>query len=346
MRISHTLSSLFVLMLLALLGTKEVLGETRYRIRSADNINSIVNRFYPNRTKTKAQIMIGLLIENPKAFKGGNVNFLLRGKHMRIPDEADLRDISNEEAKELLSQQAFFFREGVTGAEYLAPIKKSDYKKSGKVISKENTQIQAKQQQKISKLEQERQSLKKRLDELFEEKKLRDEKLAKLEKAIRASKEKQLDIQNNIPTDIIQVEKKNKTLEERNNLLKQKLQETQSQLAENTRSTIKLERQLDTLKYSKDEPKQGVVVAPAIEPSSQIKQETVSVSITPKLDYRALWDKYNWLLAIIFLPLFFWYLIKLKRKRDFERDDDYASKIAEAEANSFLQQGKHIQNGD
>lgn len=338
MRISQTLSSLLALVLMALLSA-ETLAETKYRIRSADNINSIVNRFYPDRIKTKAQIMIGLLIENPRAFKGGNVNFLLRGKRMRILDEADLSDISNDEAKELLSQQAFFFREGVTGAEYLSPIKKSDFKKSNKKTSVKTSQSQKAQQQKISKLEKEGKDLKKRLDDLFQEKRIRDKKLVELEESIRNSNKEQLEKQSLKPTDISQVEQKNKALEERNTFLQQSLQESKSKLAENTRSNIQLERRLDTLKNKKIVPQKEISVA---KPTPQAKRQEVVV--TPNVDYKALWNKYNWVLVLIFLPLLFWTLIKFKRRRDLERDGDYASQIAEIEANSFLQQGKNIQS--
>jgi len=316
----------------------ESFAETKYRVRSADNINSIVNRFYPDRTKTKAQIMIGLLVENPRAFKGGNVNFLLRGKRMRILDEADLINISNQEAKERLSQQAFFFREGVTGEEYLAPIKKSGYKKSKKVVSAKTLQSQKQQQQKISKLEKERKELKKRLDDLFQEKILRDKRLAKLEESIRNSKKEQLEKQSLKPIDISQVEQKNKALEERNMLLQKILQESKSKLAENTQSNIKLERQLNTLKNKKDVSKKEASV---VKSTPQSKRQEIAV--TPNIDYQALWNKYKWVLVLIFLPLLFWGLIRFKRRRDYDREDDYASQIAEIEANSFLQQGKNIQ---
>ena len=342
MSLNQTIKQLIILFFITVI-SGEAIAEQTYRVRSADNINSIVERFYPDRIKTKAQIMVGLLVENPSAFKGGNINYLMRGRRLKLPDEKNLSVISQENAQELLSQHTFYYREGVTGSEYLLPpVLGGETTSNNEVVAstKENGKRQEEQLLKINKLEKESNDLKKQLKRLLEEKKVTDKKLLELEKTIKTRVNDSVESKATT-SNPLRVQIRNKELEETNTRLQQQLQESRSALAENTRSTITLERQVSTLK----EKIKGEKGKPLSERTTSTPMPTQKVpkAEEQKSDYQKLWNQYNWILGLLFLLLIIWFLMKLKRKRDIEKDDDYASQIAEIEANSFVQQGKNTQ---
>ena len=179
--IKNTLKTIILAALLSQLA----FAERTYRTRSSDNIDRIVRSLYSESHLPKSQIMVAILAKNPDAFKDGNINFLLRGKRLLLPDEDEITRISPDDARELLIQHNFFFREGVTGDELLlTPVY---LEKKQKVDTRQLSSEKDQQTEKISRLEQERAALKQQLETLFEEKKERDQKLIELEASIQNS---------------------------------------------------------------------------------------------------------------------------------------------------------------
>ena len=65
---------------------------------ATDTLWPIAAKYRPDQSVTVQQMMLALLRDNPAAFGEANVNRLLRGAILRLPDEAGLRSVSAEEA--------------------------------------------------------------------------------------------------------------------------------------------------------------------------------------------------------------------------------------------------------
>lgn len=252
-RISHYL----LLVLLIVTSAQTVSAETRYRVKSSDNLNKIVELFYNNSDLSKGQLMVGILAKNPRAFKGGNINFLLRGKRLILPDESEIEQISPEIASKLLSQHARLFRIGVTGdfraptIEELSAVSDNLTSDESKAAASNSSKLFKTQIQKIDRLQQESNVLKKQLEELLNAKSNRDKRLLELETSLKQTQDiaKQTSEQQaNAGAGSVENSDKTSELESANKQLQQKLQETKSELAENTHSNIALERKLENLK--------------------------------------------------------------------------------------------------
>jgi FimV-like protein len=230
-------------------------ADTEYRVKKTDNLNRIVNQFYQGSELSRSQILLGILAENPKAFKGGNINFLLSGRRLILPDENNFAYISEEDAKELLAEHARFFRNGITGnlnppLDSTATISAAtNPTNSSKVF--ENKQLE--QNKKISQLEQESEALRARLEKLVAEKTASDQKLREIEDALQKSTQKNtaVDTSNNTLEAKKklneQIDQKTRALKQSNRVLLQELQQSKSKLAENTMDSIRLERQIADL---------------------------------------------------------------------------------------------------
>ncbi len=295
------MANVFVSLLIASLFFLEtVTAETRYRVKSSDNLNTIVERFYKNSELSKGQLLVGILAENPRAFKGGNINFLLRGKRLTLPDESDLQQISPDSASEILSEHAKFFRFGITGN--LSPPVFSELtiegeKQTESINSAESSGILANQKihnQKINQLQQESNELKKQLETLINEKSDRDQRLVELEKSLKEtlSAAKQAN-------PVVDSAKK-QALEESNKQLQKKLNVTKSELAENSLSNNELERKVENLREVLDE---GKSEKRTIESSASILSNLV------------------WLIPLMFFAGFFFYLFSKKKKLAAQTDD-------------------------
>ena len=239
-RAIRTMLSSFVMFLVVSLSVVETLSaETRYRVKSSDNVNTIVERYYPNSELSKGQLLVGILIKNPRAFKGGNVNFLLRGKRLTLPAESDFKQISPEKASELLSEHARFFRVGIAGnlpAPTFSEMKADpeDLNESNKILEKQKNQ-----NKKIDQLQQESKELKKQLEELLNEKTNRDQRLLDLEKSLRQSLNTEKKIKPAVDlAKTLGVEKSNKPLHE-------VLNKAKNELVKN--SNIDLERKIESI---------------------------------------------------------------------------------------------------
>ena len=236
---------------IAFIAMTSVFSDTEYKIRSTDNLSRIVNKHYQGSDLSRSQILVGILAKNPSAFRGGNINYLIRGKRLILPDENTMPGISEEDAIELLSEHARYFRNGVTGN------LKPPFASNSRVLNNNSTSLETRQvvqSKKINQLEKESGELRLRLEALVAEKKSRDDKLRDIEAALKGS----LDPSN--PTDrdtkameskkklTEQVDLKTKEIQESNKVLQRELQESKSELAENTRENISLERQISNLK--------------------------------------------------------------------------------------------------
>jgi len=261
-----------VVVTISLMTATTLFADDTYRVKSSDNLNRIVSRHYVNSPFSKSQLMVAILARNPRAFKGGNINFLMRGRKLVLPSIENLEVVSEEEAQAILSQHTRYFRRGETG----------DLSLSGLNLSSNdpvylNAQY-SNQKAKLKKLEEERKQLKSQLEKLQNDKKNSDQQLEALEVKLKQStvqkaelktelSKRQLEKTSNqeanksstIYDDVVSNEKKKRILneqvkartqklEDNNAFLQKRLQQARSELAENTRENISLERQLDIFK--------------------------------------------------------------------------------------------------
>ena len=284
--------TLALLLIFSLLMFEALSAETRYRVRSSDNVNTIIDRYYPNSGLSRGQLLIGILIENPRAFKGGNVNFLLRGRRLTLPNESDFQQISPEKASELLSEHARFFRFGLAGDLPIPTL--SEMRGTSEELNESNNILvkQTNQTKQIDQLQQESNELKKQLEALLNEKTNRDLRLLELEKSLNQSlnTSKKLS-ESGTSAKALGLEKSNK-------LLQKKLNKTKSELAENSKSNIDLERKVESLKEVLDEKNitGGKADQIILEPSTNILSKLI------------------WLLPLLLLGLFLFYIFGKKRQ--------------------------------
>ena len=322
------------LIIMLLITAQAASAETRYRVKSSDNLNDIVERFYQDSNLSKAQLMVGVLVKNPNAFRGGNINFLLRGKRLTLPSESDLRQISEESASDLLSQHVQFFRIGITG-DFPAPTWEevsgiASNPKPEAVQLKQTTQAQT---QKIDLLQQESNELRKQLEELMNAKADRDQRLLELEKTLKDN----LESENQKPSEIssssqnnMDESSKTAALEEKNQQLQQKLQETKSELAENTSSSIALERKVEDLQ---DELKDKGVEMSSTDNSKNALADSVDASV----DESGALSKLAWLIPLLLLAGFLYqFFIKKKPTVDPVEDTIENYEAAYREANDDI----------
>lgn len=79
-------------------GPKETLWDIAVRYRSGPEVNT-------------RQMMLALLRKNPHAFDGGNINRLLKGSVLQMPDASDLGQVSAEGASEEVRRQIAEWRQ-------------------------------------------------------------------------------------------------------------------------------------------------------------------------------------------------------------------------------------------
>ena len=339
-KISHYL----LLALLLVISAQAVSAETRYRVKSSDNLKAIVERFYENSDLTEGQLMVGVLAKNPRAFRGGNINFLLRGKRLTLPDESEIEQISPEIASKLRSQHARLFRMGITGgfkAPTLADLSATSDKlnsdeSNNTAVSDSSEQLKA-QTKKIDQLQQESNLLKKQLEELLNARGDRDNRLLELEKLLKQTQV----IAKQTSVEVGSTENPDKTsgLESANKDLQQELQETRSELAENTNSNIALEREVEDLKgVIKDKKADSFMVPPKL---GDVKNGTNApqnkeLSGDKSSSTGSSLAKLLWLLPLILLAGFLFRYFGKKQAAVSPEDDTIARYKAEYEANNNI----------
>ncbi len=324
-------------LLLALFLTMNATAETVYRVKSFDTLSHVVKKFFPNSKYRRAQIMIAILTKNPSAFKGGNINRLLKGKRLVLPNESEISRVSITDAQLLISQHARFFREGITGNFPLPVLANTEDRDKTIIVVKKQTK-------KITQLQEESDKLKKQLENLLKQKQKRDEELKQLETKIKqySLKKKSTPLSN-----VEQVAKNNEKLKETNEILNQKLVESKSELAENERSTMTLERKLSNLREQMNQEKRGTA-------SINTKPETASSSMGDT--FSKLKNKYFWILPLLLLTgLFYllwlvgrWFFARKKKtiKEDDDYEKDYVALIEQHDSIDYLKPENNINKGE
>lgn len=303
------------------LSTTGASAEETYRVKSSDNLKKIVNRFYADSDLSKSQIYVGILERNPRAFKNGNINALMKGRRLVLPDVSTIEFISKDYVEEILSG----------GSNKKQQTKKRITKTSGTKNNNKIKKLKKKQNQQtkqINELKKEGSDLKKKLEALIAEKKDRDSKLAKLEisfnntiKDLKLKKDSSPDLTNKIDK---LVEYKTQNLVDDNETLQEQLKKSKSELAENNSTTMALQRRFDELqdhqkkKSNTDEPTQL---------SSKNPQITFSNQEPKSQDNDTLWSKFPWplmVLGLLVLSLISWLFLRKKNDEDFNISDEFA----------------------
>ncbi len=202
-------------LLVSIMIVSELSAETRYRIRPLDNLSRIVSSHYPDSTLSKAQLMAEIYARNPRAFKDGNVNFLLRGKRLILPSEETIQPMPEEQARAMLSEKGYVFRNTSDISALLSEFDLTqkdmdDLEQMDDVDQQMVSEVNGKSrrpenspnpdgdnnnkrmmdkklklsQQKLKKLENEREQLRQQLERLKKEKKKADQQLKTLEQAL------------------------------------------------------------------------------------------------------------------------------------------------------------------
>lgn len=326
-------------LVLSLLLTMQATAETSYRVKSLDTVSRVTTKFYKNSSYSRAQIMVAILAKNPNAFRGGNINILLKGKRLTLPTKNEIKQISKVEAQQLLSQHARFFRNGITGGLTIPNL--STEANRNKTIA-----VVEKQTKKITQLTEESSSLKQQLENLSKQKKKRDLELVKLEKQIEQLSVKKVSAPKGSPEQIAEA---NNRLKEANEILQKKLIESKSELVENARSTMTLERKLGHLREKMDMGTDGTALNSDSSTQADNKQESSgSPTLSDSKDSSSLSDKYFWVLPLLlFVAILFllwllsrWFFGRSKRRvvkeDNIDYEKDYASLIEENESTDYL----------
>ncbi len=102
-------------------------ADTRYRVKSSDSLKRIVSREYAGSALSQQQLMIAIFIRNPKAFRKGDINFLMRGRRLVLPSEEKLEIVSHEDAVAILKRGTKSFQREILGeAEPITDFELSD----------------------------------------------------------------------------------------------------------------------------------------------------------------------------------------------------------------------------
>jgi FimV-like protein len=280
---NKNLLAFVVSLFLSQIMTQGVFADTNYRVKSSDNLNKIAEKHYEDSGLTKSQIMVGIYASNPNSFKNGNINKLLRGQKLVLPDADKINQISDHEAELVLSaRKKRTLKKRRIKKRSKAKKRKSKPRK--KLRTRKLAVSQAKDVKKINKLEKESESLRKRLDLLLAEKSARDNKLKELENSLQAALKKTAmaastasavvsdDKKANVePDKQVQINKvkssagavkqttseselvtkrANEKLRETNELLEKNLQESKNEIAKRTRDSLAKEHAIKTSQTS------------------------------------------------------------------------------------------------
>jgi FimV-like protein len=306
-------------------------------------LSGIDHKNYPNTTLSQAQIMIAILAENPDAFRGGNINFMSRNITLSLPSEEIIASVSEANAASLLIQHNHFYQQGKTGN--LSPPTFIKIQTGDPVaLEKLRTQHSA-QTERVEALSAESTKLQSLVTHLESEKDQRDEDLRLLEEKIQALKDSG---GKRLPGDTSASEER---LRDKNIALQQQLVESKSELIENNRTTISLERRVLELQEEKqDNTKQGnnnpVIKPPQQNEDTQSPPQQVATTDAfdaPRTDLNGninspeknllssfgLGDKLAWLLPLLAILAGLGFLIKrfFGRKKHSELNLDEVDEV-------------------
>jgi len=246
---TKTLPSLFLSASFALLvasSTTAIADPIAKTAIAKGTLNKVVDRNYPNSKLSKAQIMIAILSANPTAFKGGNINFMLRNRKLSLPTEDMIAAIPEENAAALLVKHNRFYQKGKTGN--LTP---PTFINTGNKVALDELKLKHSVQSKqVEELSEENTKLQTLVARLEAEKEKRDQDLQILEGKIQALKEAEGEATNTPSGETPLSEQR---LINKNEALQQQLVESKSELAENNRTTISLERRLNEVQEQQNQ---------------------------------------------------------------------------------------------
>lgn len=193
-------SKLLIVIFVSILAVETLWAETRYKVKSTDNLNNIIKQFYPDSSLSNKQIKSAILAKNPRAFKRGNINFLLRGKRLILPDESDIELVPFKSDQDLLTEYAQFTQndsnsnsDEATSEKKVDEVEKFDESEESDAIkrldpSDKLLRKQKEQTKKINQLQKESNTLKNKLQALVNEKKSRDQRLSELETSLKETR--------------------------------------------------------------------------------------------------------------------------------------------------------------
>ncbi len=179
------LRSAFAIFLSYLIMVSFANAGTIYKVKSTDSLSRIANKFYKGSKLSRHQIYIGILAENPQAFRLGNINYLKRGQTLNLPDGNELLAMEPKDATRLVSEHNNNANKGKKNK--LAPPFKDYVPKSSVTNSNDINALAEKQQaasDKLNMLNSESEQLRIRLEQLEADKKAMDEELQILENLI------------------------------------------------------------------------------------------------------------------------------------------------------------------
>ncbi|MDD3449367.1 MAG: LysM peptidoglycan-binding domain-containing protein, partial [Gammaproteobacteria bacterium] len=101
-------------------GTPAHRGDT-YRVSQGDTLWSIAQRTRPGASISPQQMMVALQRSNPNAFINGNMNNLMAGQVLRIPDRQAIGALSDAEARREVQRQYEEWRQARTAPPAPAP---------------------------------------------------------------------------------------------------------------------------------------------------------------------------------------------------------------------------------
>ncbi len=106
---------LCAMLLVSLIGMMNVNADTRYRVKASDSLKRIVAREYAGSALSQQQLMIAIFIRNPKAFRKGDINLLMRGRRLILPSEDKLEIVSHDDAVAILKRGTKSFQREILG---------------------------------------------------------------------------------------------------------------------------------------------------------------------------------------------------------------------------------------
>jgi len=224
-------------------------------VTSRGTLSGIVAKNYPNTKLSKAQIMVAILATNPTVFRGGNINFMMGGRKLSLPNDVVITAIPAEKARALLVQHEYFYQQGKTGNLPVPTLINAgvDPDLIEKLKLQHSTQVE-----RVEELSEESTRLQSLVQRLEAEKDKRDQDLQTLEGKIEELKElnQQQALEDEISSLTTTVTSgkaslNEQRLREKNAALQQQLVESKSELVENNRTTISLERRVIELQEEK-----------------------------------------------------------------------------------------------
>ena len=269
------------LCLVTSLSTAQAESHAPRTVKALGTLTAIVNKNYIDADVSNNQIMVAILAVNPEAFKGGNINYMIRNADLSLPPVASIKSISNKDATDLLKEHYRLFKRGKTGN--LPPPAFISIIRSEQV----DTLVKEKQQQseKLDSMEEEREKLREMVKRLEDEKAKRDGDLRSLEDKIQdlqsssnslgsATADLKMKLANGELTG--EGAKLLEELDARNQSLNAQLQSARSEMAENTRMEITLERRMTDIQEENSQLSEALKEQ-GVSPSDVIQKTDTSV---------------------------------------------------------------------